>query len=114
MAFSKHKRRKSIRLRIRNKISGTAEQPRLAVFRSNKNIYAQLVDDVSGNTLTGVSSTGVKGENKVEVSKEVGKQIAEKAKGLGIQKVVFDRSGYLYHGRVKAIADGAREGGLQF
>lgn len=114
MAFSKENRRKKIKFRIRNKITGTSAKPRLAIYRSNKNIYAQLVDDSSGVTITGASSKGTSGNNKVELSKEVGKQIAEKAKGLGIEEVVFDRSGYLYHGRVKAIADGAREGGLKF
>lgn len=114
MAFSKENRRRKIKFRIRNKITGTAAKPRLAIYRSNKNIYAQLVDDMAGVTLTGASSKGTSGSNKVELSKAVGKQIAEKAKGLGIEEVVFDRSGYLYHGRVKAIAEGAREGGLKF
>lgn len=107
--------RNRIHLRIRKRITGTAAKPRLSVFRSNKSIYCQLIDDVNGVTLASASSKEfpVKG-NKVEQSTLVGKQIAVKAGNLNISKVVFDRSGYLYHGRVKALADGAREGGLQF
>lgn len=111
-------RRKKIHLHIRQRISGTAEKPRLSVFRSNNEIYAQLIDDEHGQTLASASSRakGFKAEktNKTEVSKKVGQQLAAKAESLGIKKCVFDRSGYLYHGRVKALSDGAREGGLQF
>ena len=103
--------------RIRGKVAGTAERPRLAVFRSNKGIFAQLVDDESGKTLAGASWLGLpksfKG-NRIEQATEVGKAVAAAAKKAGIESVVFDRGGYLYHGRVKALADGAREGGLQF
>jgi large subunit ribosomal protein L18 len=103
--------------RIRGKVAGTAERPRLAVFRSNKGIFAQLVDDESGRTLAGASWLGLpksfKG-NRIEQATEVGKAVAAAAKKAGIETVVFDRGGYLYHGRVKALADGAREGGLKF
>jgi large subunit ribosomal protein L18 len=103
--------------RIRGKVSGTAERPRLAVFRSNKGIFAQLVDDQTGRTIAGASWLGVaksfKG-TKTDQAAEVGKLVAEAAKKAGIESVVFDRGGYLYHGRVKALADGAREGGLKF
>lgn len=115
MQLSKLKRRKRIQRRVRKKISGTAARPRLSVFRSNKYIYAQLIDDVAGNTLTQASSyeAAVANEgNKADQAKAVGALIAERAKAAGIEKAVFDRSGYLYHGRVKALADGAREGGL--
>jgi large subunit ribosomal protein L18 len=103
--------------RIRGKVRGTAERPRLAVFRSNKGIFAQLIDDQSGKTLAGASWLGLKKSfkgNKVEQAAEVGKLVAEAAKKAGIEEVVFDRGGYLYHGRVKALAEGAREGGLKF
>ncbi len=103
--------------RVRGKVAGTATRPRLAVFRSNKGIFAQLVDDESGKTLGGASWLGLpksfKG-NKVEQAAAVGKAVAEAAKKAGIEEVVFDRGGYLYHGRVKALAEGAREGGLRF
>jgi large subunit ribosomal protein L18 len=103
--------------RIRGKVAGTAERPRLVVSRSNKGIAAQLVDDASGRTLAAGSWLGLpksfKG-NKTEQAAEVGKLVAGKAKAAGIETVVFDRGGYLYHGRVKALADGAREGGLSF
>lgn len=103
--------------RIRNKISGTAERPRLNVFRSAKHIYAQLIDDVAGVTLAAASSMekGFEGlgSNK-EAARKVGKQLAENAAVKGISEVVFDRSGYIYHGRVKELAEGAREGGLKF
>lgn len=112
---AKAKPRKKIQLRIRKKMSGTAQRPRLCVFRSNKSIYCQLIDDLSGQTLASASSTQTSQEGKkTEVAKRVGQSIAEKAKDLKIQEVVFDRAGYLYHGRVKALAEGAREGGLQF
>jgi len=105
--------------RIRKKISGTDERPRLCVFKSNKHIYAQIIDDVQRKTLVAMSTVEKdfnQGEEKGKIgaAKIVGKIIAERAKAKGIEKVVFDRSGYLYHGRVKSLSDGAREGGLQF
>ncbi|HEX5829458.1 MAG TPA: 50S ribosomal protein L18 [Gemmatimonadaceae bacterium] len=100
-------------LRVRKKVTGTAARPRLVVFRSLKHIYAQLVDDSTNRTLATVSDQALSGK-KAEKSLEVGKLIAEKAKSVGISSVVFDRAGYQYHGRVKAVADGAREGGLEF
>jgi large subunit ribosomal protein L18 len=115
---SKVLRRQKIRHRIRHKITGTGEKPRLSVFRSNSEIYVQLIDDVSGKTLVSASSQDkdVKAQKvtRLEKSKLVGAAIARKATDLGVSKVIFDRGGYLYHGRVKALADGAREGGLQF
>jgi large subunit ribosomal protein L18 len=117
MAFSKLKRRAKIKRRIRKKISGTAQLPRLTVFRSNKQIYAQLIDDVNGLTLASASSYNNKATEKlakVAQAAIVGKEVAEKAVKVGIQAVVFDRNGYLYHGRVKSLADSAREGGLKF
>ena len=99
--------------RLRKKVIGSAERPRLVVYRSLKHIYAQLVDDVSQRTLMTVTDAGLEGK-KTEKSAGVGKRIAEKAKEAGVTKVVFDRGGYKYHGRVKAVADGAREGGLEF
>jgi large subunit ribosomal protein L18 len=105
-------------LRVRKKVTGTAERPRLAVFRSLKHIYAQLVDDDRGVTLMGVADASegiaIDGKGKVAKGKAVGKLLAEKAKAAGIKKVVFDRAGYRYHGRVQAVAEGAREGGLEF
>ncbi|HXT17892.1 MAG TPA: 50S ribosomal protein L18 [Gemmatimonadaceae bacterium] len=101
-------------LRVRKKVTGTAERPRLVVFRSLKHITAQLVDDVARRTLATATSTDLLSGKKTDKSTEVGKRIAEKAKAAGITKVVFDRAGYRYHGRVKAVADGAREGGLEF
>lgn len=115
MQLSKLKRRKRIQRRVRKKISGTAQRPRLSVFRSNKYIYAQLIDDVAGTTLAQASSyeAAVANEgSKAEQASNVGKLIAERAKAAGIETAVFDRSGYLYHGRVKSLADGARESGL--
>ncbi|MCX5760686.1 MAG: 50S ribosomal protein L18 [Gemmatimonadetes bacterium] len=106
-------RRARRHLRVRKKVTGTAERPRLVVFRSLKHIYAQLVDDVSHRTLMTVTDNGVEGKKSVK-SVEVGKKIAEQAKAAGISKVVFDRAGYQYTGRVKAVADGAREAGLEF
>ena len=118
MSTTKLERRQKIRYTIRRKISGTAQKPRLSVFRSNTDIYAQLIDDENGFTLAAASSKDkdIKAQagTKTEKSKLVGEAIARKAKDLGIEKVVFDRGGNLYHGRVKAIADGAREGGLVF
>ncbi len=108
--------RRRIHERIRHRVRGTAERPRLAVFRSLKHIYAQVIDDAQGRTLVAASSSeknGVGGGN-VAGAKAVGKLLAERAKQNGIQKVVFDRGGYLYHGRVKALADAAREAGLEF
>ncbi len=111
-------RRQKLRWRIRAKISGTATMPRLSVFRSNKDIYAQLIDDATGTTLAAANSrqkdVAAAAGNKVDKSVMVGKSLAEKAKALGLTNCVFDRGGYLYHGRVKAVADGAREGGLVF
>ena len=106
--------RKKIHLRIRKNIRGTQECPRLTVFRSNKAIYCHLIDDLAGQTLASASSKGADTKPKIELAKAVGLDIAEKAKSLNISKVIFDRSGYIYHGRIKALADGAREGGLQF
>ncbi len=111
-------KRQNIRYRIRKKVSGTAQKPRLSVFRSNSDIYVQLIDDTTGTTLAAASSRdkdllAQKG-TKSEKSKLVGAALAAKAKALGITTCVFDRGGYLYHGRVKSAADGAREGGLQF
>ena len=115
MATSKIARRQRIRFRIRRKIEGTAERPRLSVFRSNKQIYCQLINDVLGHTVVAASSKEASNAGaKLTQSFEVGKSLAQKAQAAGITNVVFDRSGYLYHGRVKALADGAREGGLQF
>ena len=103
--------------RVRGKISGTAERPRLCVFRSENNIYAQIIDDVAGNTLVSASSVekGFEGKGgNVEAAKKIGAAVAERALQKGIEEVVFDRGGYIYHGRVKALAEGAREGGLKF
>lgn len=109
-------RRKTIRQRIRKKISGTSECPRLSVFRSNKQIYAQVIDDQKGHTIAAASSRELEGGKlkKIEIAAEVGKRIAEKAAAAGVTQVIFDRGGYLYHGRVKSLAEGARNGGLKF
>ena len=111
-------KRQKIRYRIRKKVSGTADVPRLSVFRSNNEIYVQLIDDLQGRTLASASSRdkdiAAQKVTKTEKSKLVGASIARKAKELGIEKAVFDRGGNLYHGRVKAVAESAREGGLQF
>ncbi|NLP58267.1 50S ribosomal protein L18 [Lutibacter sp. B1] len=117
MALSKLERRQRIKHRIRKVVFGTATKPRLSVFRSNKEIYAQLVDDNTGNTLVSVSSRDKEIEStgtKIDVAKSVGKSIAEKAINAGVETVAFDRNGFLYHGRVKALADAAREAGLKF
>lgn len=118
MAIGKELKRAKIKSRIRSRISGTADRPRMSVFRSNKEIYVQLVDDLTGNTILAASSKekGMAEDKgpKIEVSRRVGKLIAERAKEAGVTAVVFDRNGYLYHGRVKALAEGAREEGLQF
>ena len=117
MAFSKINRRAKIKRRIRKRITGTSKVPRLTVFRSNKQIYAQLIDDANGTTLASASSyknKAVESKNKSEQAAVIGKEVAEKALKAGIESVVFDRNGYLYHGRVKSLADSAREGGLKF
>lgn len=117
MALSKLERRQRIKHRIRKIVVGTAARPRLSVFRSNKEIYAQLIDDNLGTTLVSVSSRDKEIESvgsKSEIAKLVGKSVAEKATSAGIETVAFDRNGFLYHGRVKALADAAREAGLKF
>ncbi len=115
---NKQYRRYRIKMRIRKTITGSVERPRMSVFRSNKQIYVQLIDDADGNTIISASSRekGVadKKVNKIDQAKLVGKLIAEKAKEAGIEKVVFDRNGFLYHGRIKSLAEAAREGGLKF
>jgi large subunit ribosomal protein L18 len=117
MSLSKSERRQRIKFRIRKIVSGTAAKPRLSVFRSNKEIYAQLIDDVNGVTLLSTSSRDkgidTKGTN-VEVATAVGKLVAEKALKTGIDTITFDRGGYLYHGRIKSLAEGARTAGLKF
>ncbi len=119
MALSKQGRRLRIKRRIRKIVSGTSQRPRMSIFRSNKGIYVQLIDDQAGNTVLVVSSkekeiAAMKEINKTEQAKQVGKLAAVKALEKGINNVVFDRNGYLYHGRVKSLADAAREGGLNF
>ena len=117
MATTKLERRKKIRSRIRGKISGTAERPRLSVYRSNKEVYVQLINDEAGSTIVAASTRDkdfTRTGNKVEQSKNIGTAVAKKAAEKGITTVVFDRGGFLYHGRVKAVAEGAREGGLKF
>lgn len=118
MSDKKVLRRQKLRWRIRAKISGTAKSPRLSVFRSNKDIYAQLIDDATGTTLASANSRqkdiAAHSGTKSEKSAMVGKALAQKALALGLEKCIFDRGGYLYHGRVKSVADGAREGGLKF
>jgi len=118
MSLTKSDRRQRIKFRIRKRLSGSGDLPRMTVFRSNKQIYVQLVDDVTGETLVSASSRekeiASQKVNKIDQAKLVGKRIAEKAKDKGIETVVFDRNGYLYHGRVKNLADAAREGGLKF
>lgn len=118
MALTKNQKRLRIKSRIRKVVSGTEARPRLAVFRSNKEIYAQVVDDVTGNTISAASSrdkdiSSAKG-TKAEIATLVGKSIAEKALKAGVETISFDRGGYQYHGRVKSLAEGAREGGLKF
>ncbi|MBO7568302.1 MAG: 50S ribosomal protein L18 [Bacteroidales bacterium] len=118
MALTKQERRQRIKYRIRKKVQGTTERPRLCVFRSNRNIFAQLIDDVKQVTVVATSSRvkdiADQKVNKVEQAKLVGKAIAEKAIAAGYSNVVFDRNGYLYHGRIKSLAEAAREGGLNF
>ena len=113
--ITKELRRLKIKYRVRNKISGTTERPRLTVFRSNKQIYAQVIDDLTGKTLVAASSLGLKEKAaKREIAAKVGELVAQKALEAGVQQVVFDRNGYLYHGRIKELADAARKGGLKF
>ncbi len=112
--ISKIARRNKIKTRIRGKISGTSQRPRLSVFRSNKGIYVQLIDDLRGHTLCAADSRDIKEGTKVEISAKVGEAIAKKALEAGITEVVFDRNGYLFHGRVKSLADAARKAGLKF
>ena len=117
MALNKVLRRAKIKRRIRKKVFGTAAIPRLSVFRSNKQIYAQVIDDLTGKTIAYIGSLKIdeaQKVNKIEQASIVGKKIAEKAISAGVQSVVFDRNGYLYHGRIKSLADSAREGGLKF
>ena len=114
MTTKKIERRIKIKYRIRKSVNGTAERPRMSVFRSNKQIYVQIINDVTGQTLASASSLGLEALPKLEQAEKVGALVAEKAKAAGITAVVFDRNGYLYHGRVKALADGARNAGLNF
>ena len=114
MTISKIARRIKIKYRIRKKVNGTAERPRMSVFRSNKQIYVQIINDLTGNTLASASSLKLEKMPKKEQAAKVGELVAKKALEVGITQVVFDRNGYLYHGRVKELADGARKGGLKF
>ena len=114
MTTKKEQRRLKIKYRVRNKISGTAERPRLTVFRSNKQIYVQVINDETATTLAAASSLGMEAMPKKEQAAQVGEAIAKKALEAGITTVVFDRNGYLYHGRVNEVAEGARKGGLKF
>ena len=114
MTTKKVERRIKIKFRIRKSVNGTAERPRLSVFRSNKQIYAQVINDLTGNTLVSASSLGMETMPKKEQAAKVGELVAKKALEAGITQVVFDRNGYLYHGRVQELADGARKGGLKF
>lgn len=114
--ITNRQRRQRRRYRVRAKVSGTAERPRLSVYRSNRGMFAQLVDDVEGRTLAAASWTedALRGLGRTEQAKKAGELLAERAKKAGVERCVFDRSGYRYHGRVKALAEGAREGGLEF
>ena len=114
MTTKKVERRIKIKYRIRKSVNGTAERPRLSVFRSNKQICAQVINDLTGKTLASASSLGLEKMPKKEQAAKVGELVAEKAQAAGVTTVVFDRNGYLYHGRVKELADGARKGGLKF
>lgn len=116
MNNSQHKTAQRLRrrMRIRAKVSGTSERPRLSVFKSNKFVSAQLIDDLSGVTLVSASTREIKGKTALEGAREIGKEIAGKAIAKKIEKVVFDRGGYIYTGKIKAVAEGAREGGLKF
>ena len=114
MTTKKQERRIKIKYRVRKNVNGTAERPRLSVFRSNKQIYAQVINDVTATTVAAASSLGLEAMPKTEQAQKVGALVAEAAKKAGVSSVVFDRNGYLYHGRVKALADAAREAGLNF
>ena len=114
MTTKKIERRIKIKYRIRKNVNGTAERPRMSVFRSNKQIYVQIINDLTGKTLASASSLGMEAMPKKEQAAKVGELVAKKAQEAGIEKVVFDRNGYLYHGRVKSLADAARKGGLKF
>ena len=114
MTTKKVERRIKIKYRIRKRVNGTAERPRMSVFRSNKQIYVQIINDLTGNTLAAASSLGMETMPKKEQAAKVGELVAKKALEAGIEQVVFDRNGYLYHGRVKELADAARKGGLKF
>ena len=114
MTTKKVERRIKIKYRIRKKVNGTAERPRMTVFRSNKQIYVQIINDLTGTTLASASSLGMDSMPKIQQAEKVGELVAEKALAAGITAVVFDRNGYLYHGRVKQLADAARKGGLKF
>ena len=114
MTTKKVERRIKIKYRIRKNVFGTAERPRLSVFRSNKQIYAQVINDLGGRTLASASSLGLEAMPKIEQAEKVGELVAQKAKEAGVESVVFDRNGYLYHGVVKALADGTRKAGIEF
>ena len=114
MTTKKVERRIKIKFRVRKSVNGTAERPRLSVFRSNKQIYAQVINDIEGKTLASASSLGLEKLPKIQQAEKVGELVAEKAKAAGIETVVFDRNGYLYHGRVQALADASRKGCLKF
>lgn len=114
MTTKKVERRIKIKYRIRKRVNGTAERPRLSVFRSNKQIYAQVINDLTGSTLASASSLGLEKMTKIQQAAKVGEMVAANAQAAGITTVVFDRNGYLYHGRVKELADAARKGGLKF
>ena len=114
MTTKKIERRIKIKYRFRKSVFGTAERPRMSVFRSNKQIYVQVINDLEGKTLASASSAGLEAMPKIEQAAKVGEMIAAKAKEAGVESVVFDRNGYLYHGRVKSLADAARKGGLNF
>ena len=114
MTTKKVERRIKIKYRIRKNVNGTTERPRMSVFRSNKQIYVQIIDDLSGKTLASASSLGFEAMPKIQQAQKVGEIVAQKAQAAGVTAVVFDRNGYLYHGRVKELADAARKGGLKF
>ena len=114
MTTKKVERRIKIQFRIRKSVNGTAERPRLSVFRSNKQIYAQVINDETGTTLASASSLGLEAMPKIQQAEKVGELVAKNAQAAGVTAVVFDRNGYLYHGRVKGLADAARKGGLKF
>ena len=114
MTTKKVERRIKIKYRIRKSVNGTAERPRMSVFRSNKQIYVQVINDLTGKTIVSASSLGLEAMPKIEQAAKVGELVAKKAQEAGVTAVVFDRNGYLYHGRVKSLADAARKGGLNF